>query len=71
MSHIPLETTAGTLTTEPMVMMAPSVMTVPEMMVVMAAAAMMMATSAWFLQSSAIDSQAPIGGSVSVDVSCR
>jgi hypothetical protein len=33
------------------------------------AAVMTMATSAWFLQSSAVDSQAPTGGSVSVDVS--
>jgi hypothetical protein len=54
------------------VMMAPPVMTVSETMAVTAVAAMMMATtSTRFLQSSAVDSQAPTGGSVSVDVSSR
>jgi hypothetical protein len=62
-----MKTTAGTPTMEPMAMMAPLVMTVPET----TAAAMMMATSARFLQSSDIDFQAPTGGSVSVDVSSR
>jgi hypothetical protein len=42
----------GAPMTEPMAMMAPPVMTVPEMM----AAAMTMATSTWFLQSSTVDS---------------
>jgi hypothetical protein len=65
------ETTAGTPMTEPTVMTAPPVMTVLEMMAATAAAAMTMATSVRFLQSSAIDSQTPTGGSVSVDVSSR
>jgi hypothetical protein len=60
----------GTLMTEPTVMMAPPGMMVSERMAA-AVAAMMMAMSARFLQSSAIDSQAPTGGSVSVDVSSR
>jgi hypothetical protein len=42
----------GAPMTEPMAMMAPPVMTVPEMM----AAAMTMVTSTWFLQSSTVDS---------------
>jgi hypothetical protein len=50
--------------------MAPPVMTVPETLAA-AAAAMTMATSARFLQSNTIDSQAPTGGSVSIDVSSR
>jgi hypothetical protein len=57
-----METTAGTPTMEPTAMMAPLVMTVPETTAVM---------SAWFLQSSIVDFQAPVGGSVSVDVSSR
>jgi hypothetical protein len=63
------ETTVRTPTTEPTATMAPPVMTVPETMATTAAAVMTMATSAWFLQSSAIDSQAPTSGSVSIDVS--
>jgi hypothetical protein len=63
-----METMVGTLTMEPTVTMAPPVMTVPEMMAATVAAAMMMAMLARFLQSSVIDSQAPTGGSVSVDV---
>jgi ABC-type transport system involved in cytochrome bd biosynthesis fused ATPase/permease subunit len=57
--------------TEATVTMAPLVMMVLEMTAAMAAATMMMVTSAWFLQSSAVDFQAPTGGSVSVDVSSR
>jgi hypothetical protein len=49
--------------------MAPPVMTAPETMVATVAAAMTMVTSARFLQSSVVDSQAPTGGSVSIDVS--
>jgi hypothetical protein len=64
-----MKTTTGTLMTKPTSTMAPQVMTVPEMMAAMAV--MMMATLVWFLQSSAIDFQAPNGGSVSVDVSIR
>jgi hypothetical protein len=63
--------TAGTPTTEPTVMMAPPVMTVPETMAATAVEAMTMVTSAWFLQSSDVDSQAPTGGRVSIDVSSR
>jgi hypothetical protein len=51
--------------------MAKLVITVPETMAAMEAAAMTMATSVRFLQSSDVDSQAPIGGSVSVNVSSR
>jgi hypothetical protein len=65
------ETMTGTPTTEPMAMMAPPAMTVPEMMAATVAAFLTMETSVRFLQSSAIDSQAPTGGSVSVDVSSR
>jgi hypothetical protein len=65
------ETTAGTLTMEPTATMAKLVITVPETMAAMEAAAMTMATSVRFLQSSDVDSQAPIGGSVSVNVSSR
>jgi hypothetical protein len=65
------EMTAGTPTTELTAMMAPPVMTVPETMAVIAATTMTMATSTRFLQSSVVDSQAPTGGSVSVDVSSR
>jgi hypothetical protein len=54
--------------TEPTAMMAPPVMTMPEMMAAVATV-MMMVMSAWFLQSSTVDSQAPTRGSVSVDVS--
>jgi hypothetical protein len=56
------ETTMGTPTTEPMAMMAPPVMTVLEMTAA-ATAVMTMVTSAQFLQSSVVDSQAPTGGS--------
>jgi hypothetical protein len=63
-----METMVGTLTMEPTVTMAPPVMTVSEMMAATVAAAMMMAMLARFLQSSVIDSQAPTGGSVSIDV---
>jgi hypothetical protein len=62
---------AGTPTMEPTMTMAPLVMMVPEKTAAMATVAMMMATSARFLQSSAVDFQAPTGGSVSVDVSSR
>jgi hypothetical protein len=65
------ETMVGTPTTEPTVMMAPPVMTVPETMAVTAVVVMTMVTSARFLQSSAVDSQAHTGGRVSVDVSSR
>jgi hypothetical protein len=58
-----------TPTMEPTATMAPPVMMASETMAVMAAAAMTMVTSARFLQSSVVDSQAPTGGSVSVDVS--
>jgi hypothetical protein len=44
---------------------------VPETLAATAAAVMMMAMSVRFLQSSTVDSQAPTGGSVSVDVSSR
>jgi hypothetical protein len=64
-----MKMTAGTPMTEPTATMAPLVMMVPEMTAVTAAVAIMMATSAWFLQSSVVDFQAPTGGSVSVDVS--
>jgi hypothetical protein len=64
-----METMVGTPMMDLMAMMAPPVMTVPETMAAIAAAVMMMATSARFLQSSVVDSQAPTGGSVSVDVS--
>jgi hypothetical protein len=66
-----METTVGTLMTEPTVTVAPLVMTVLETTTAMVATTMMMATSARFLQSSAVDFQAPTGGSVSVDVSSR
>jgi hypothetical protein len=66
-----MKTTAGTPTTAPTTSMAPAVMTVSEMMAATAAAAMTMATSARFLQSSAVDSHAPTGDSVSIDVSSR
>jgi hypothetical protein len=65
------ESTVGTLMTEPMAMMAPLVITVPEMTTAIEAAGMMMATSVWFLQSSVIDFQAPTGGSVTVNVSSQ
>jgi hypothetical protein len=58
-------------TTEMTATMAPIVVTVPETMAAMAVVAMTMATSVRFLQSSVVDSQAPTGGSVSVDVSSR
>jgi hypothetical protein len=61
----------GTPTTEPTAMMAPPVMTMPGMMAATVAAAMTMVMSARFLQSSAVDSQAPTSGSVSIDVSSR
>jgi hypothetical protein len=65
------EMIAGTLMMEPTAMKAPPVVMVPEMMAATAAVVMTMATSARFLQSSVADSQAPTGGSVSVDVSSR
>jgi hypothetical protein len=46
-------------------------MTVSETMAATAATAMMMAMLAQFLQSSTVDSQAPTGGSVSIDVSSQ
>jgi hypothetical protein len=66
-----METTAGTPMTELTAMMAPLVMMVLETTTVIVAATMMMAMSARFLQSSAIDFQAPTGGSVRVDVSSQ
>jgi hypothetical protein len=65
------EMMVGTPTTELTVMMAPPVMTAPETMAATAVAVMMMVTLAQFLQSSAVDSQAPTSGSVSIDVSSR
>jgi hypothetical protein len=65
------ESTVGTLMTEPMAMMAPLVIIVPEMTTAIEAAGMMMATSVWFLQSNVIDFQAPTGGSVTVNVSSQ
>jgi hypothetical protein len=66
-----METMVGTLMMELTAMMAPPVMMVPEMMAATAAAVMTMATSVRFLQSSVVDSQAPTGGSVSIDVSSQ
>jgi hypothetical protein len=71
LGHLTKTTTVGTLTMEPTTTMAPQVMMVPETMAATTAAAITMAMLAWFLQSNAVDSQAPTGGSVSVDVSSR
>jgi hypothetical protein len=59
------------MTTELTAMMAPPVMTVLETMAATVVAVMTMVMSVCFLQSSVVDSPAPTGGSVSVDVSSR